>query len=1369
MDNVISLDEEGEKVVDDSNNSNTTTNNRPPPPAAFTTSTSPPTKSPALVEEEEKEQEQDGTDYDDGIVIGDTSEARRKKGKNQKVIEVVDSVKDDEPSTISKGSQEESKSNDLANNNNSPNEQENVSTSNVEEVNGNENDGKRNNGDIEKTENENAKEEEHVEEVDSTSTSENNVPDQQQQEKNGDHDDESIIKQLSDYSFIKEKLSLSVSDMANIVDAHVQDCERVISSTSLSFSHEDKRITWMISAYEIVAKLCRNLLEEVETQQEEDLLEEEKEDSDNLSVVRYHVALCLYSLGYSLCKEFGYNQSASTQQSIQYFQESLSLFSLVLQQDDDIKLAQAQTLFCLGHCFTYQNYAISISNSTEVCLKHLSFLKVSSSSSSSSSSAAFIGSNKGLNTKAMKCYDQAFFIRRTLRGNDHPIVADCLHAIGVLYFEIRNWSHAVGCFIESLRIRRVVSRTKDSKELSLSIADLQEWIGYCQRELGKYHSSVNYLNEALVLRTVHLGKSHPEVASLLFKIAIVHDDLGELEVSLEKYKDALSIFRDYEESCNLEIEQTLKCIGNVYRHFQKWNEALEYFLECLDMQYLRISAEIDWLKDPTQEDEEARALPVPMYHNRDNRPGGSNRILVFSTSISPDVSAYLLKQRKSEDIEKLVQYVELLDDIYNLLTKFSNRSKHDEMSRILYRKSKALIKLGRYQEAIASLSECKKVCWLWEPTGGKGLHLTVEIRLCGILARMGQHDEAIAGYRELLREYTTEDQGMADILFNLGNSLSTKGEHNESLSCHQKCARIRQELGVSELELANVNYCLGICYCSLGQYDTSLKLLTKSLEVFQKFLGNEHVHVANTLYNIGQVYQSSDDANLEKAMTHYEEALSIYRIAYSPDHIVLGHVIHSIGTIHDANVDYPKAMLCFTDALRVYKLYNNGEHLGVAILMNSMGILSACIRNQNELAMDYFEEALRIRQTVLGEKHPVVADTIHNIGGVYAKQNRLEEAMTLYQKALEIRREHYGCENLLLAKTMNNLGIVHARLNQLGEAMDYFKEVLKIRRIHLDPEDEEIATTLYNIGNVHSRNEEYDLAMVCYEECLRVRKLLFGDAHISVANMLHNMGVILVDKEKYDNAIVCFDEALKVKRLELGDDSLSYAYTLQKIGHVHKNKGENEQALACFDESLNVQRSKLGADHLNVARILLDIASVRYDSGLNQQAMECYEEALHIQENHLGEEHLEVAETFYLMGNVYDKQEEIQGSMICFGNAVRILKQIRPSDDKDRIKVTDALRKVISKHSKKFGTASAVWDTIVVTGDYWLGIEQILIDLLGLLQTYMMDPVTNLVKDKINNTVQRIDSLASQATVNIKGDTPSFNALYDGDLCTTSE
>merc|ERR1712127_260307 len=98
----------------------------------------------------------------------------------------------------------------------------------------------------------------------------------------------------------------------------------------------------------------------------------------------------------------------------------------------------------------------------------------------------------------------------------------------------------------------------------------------------------------------------------------------------------------------------------------------------------------------------------------------------------------------------------------------------------------------------------------------------------------------------------------------------------------------------------------------------------------------------------------------------------------------------------------------------------------------------------------------------------------------------------------------------------------------------------------------------------------------------------------------------------------------------------------------------------------------------------------------------------------------------------------------------------------------EALRTVISSHSKINGSMAAFWDTIVVTGDYWLGIEQLLIDLFEILQRYILEPTKKVVKASIKKTMKDIETLASHSIVTIN-ESAAYGALYEGGMCLTHE
>ena len=67
------------------------------------------------------------------------------------------------------------------------------------------------------------------------------------------------------------------------------------------------------------------------------------------------------------------------------------------------------------------------------------------------------------------------------------------------------------------------------------------------------------------------------------------------------------------------------------------------------------------------------------------------------------------------------------------------------------------------------------------------------------------------------------------------------------------------------------------------------------------------------------------------------------------------------------------------------------------------------------------QRALAIREKVLGPEHPDVANSLHNLAGLYRVQGRYGEAETFYQRSLAILRKAFGPDHPDVATSLNNL------------------------------------------------------------------------------------------------------------------------------------------------------------------------------------------------------------------------------------------------------------------------------------------------------------------------------------------------------------
>jgi len=197
-----------------------------------------------------------------------------------------------------------------------------------------------------------------------------------------------------------------------------------------------------------------------------------------------------------------------------YLQGSNSAYKRIMQLD------MAETMQKLGNCIAYESSGLRLGDddneTTLTPLNHMNFLKHSDitehdtkkkEKTSESSTVSTKTNSSIVNHKAMAFYDRTFQIRRLLLGPQHPLVADTLHCIGVLYFEAKYHSYALSCFTETLRIRRAPSpeafasdtmdssqgstsygKSQLSRDAELSIAETLEWIGHSHFSLKKYHS-----------------------------------------------------------------------------------------------------------------------------------------------------------------------------------------------------------------------------------------------------------------------------------------------------------------------------------------------------------------------------------------------------------------------------------------------------------------------------------------------------------------------------------------------------------------------------------------------------------------------------------------------------------------------------------------------------------------------------------------------------------------------------------------------------------------------------------------------------------------------------------------------------------------
>jgi tetratricopeptide (TPR) repeat protein len=73
-----------------------------------------------------------------------------------------------------------------------------------------------------------------------------------------------------------------------------------------------------------------------------------------------------------------------------------------------------------------------------------------------------------------------------------------------------------------------------------------------------------------------------------------------------------------------------------------------------------------------------------------------------------------------------------------------------------------------------------------------------------------------------------------------------------------------------------------------------------------------------------------------------------------------------------------------------------------------------------------------------------VASTLENLGNVYFEMDDFHQAKVFYEKALVIKKSKLGDTSTEIAITLNNLGNTSKHLNEVDKAQKFFTDALAI-------------------------------------------------------------------------------------------------------------------------------------------------------------------------------------------------------------------------------------------------------------------------------------------------------------------------------------
>ncbi|MBD8098000.1 tetratricopeptide repeat protein [Pseudomonas fluorescens] len=206
----------------------------------------------------------------------------------------------------------------------------------------------------------------------------------------------------------------------------------------------------------------------------------------------------------------------------------------------------------------------------------------------------------------------------------------------------------------------------------------------------------------------------------------------------------------------------------------------------------------------------------------------------------------------------------------------------------------------------------------------------------------------------------------------------------------------------------------------------------------------------------------------------------------------------------------------------------------------------------------------------------------NNLGYLHERQRNLDIALGYYEKALKMRLAVLGADDLLIADTYNNIGTAQSKLGRYEEAFENLRKNLALRKRIVGDHDASVAVSLNNLGNAYNLQGNHQAALPFFQQALDIDMALHGPRHPTVAIRWNNLGDAYRGLGQYDKAVAFLTKALNSDRATFGENHPKVILRYFNLARVYEAEGATAKAREAYTKALQILRQ---VDPEDVAQI----------------------------------------------------------------------------------------------------------------------------------------------------------------------------------------
>jgi eukaryotic-like serine/threonine-protein kinase len=348
---------------------------------------------------------------------------------------------------------------------------------------------------------------------------------------------------------------------------------------------------------------------------------------------------------------------------------------------------------------------------------------------------------------------------------------------------------------------------------------------------------------------------------------------------------------------------------------------------------------------------------------------------------------------------------------------------------------------------------------------------------------------------------------------------------------------------------------------------------------------------------------------LDEGTTHLTDAFLVAR-EHGIDVLALDAAIHLVFLAGVSAGHFDEGLEWVRHGEAMLQRLPNEDPLRRARLVENRSLLFTELGRYDE-AESGFEEALALRMELGGERG--IAMVHNNYGNLLARQRRFAEAFGEHQQALALRKSRLGPRHPEVAMSIVNLARLHLEQYRYEEGLENLDEGQAILAETLGDDNSMMATTLQMRGIAYLRLGEAIPARTAFERALAIRVRLYGADHPDVGEMWNVIAGTYMDEGDYGRAEEAFLRARAIFEQHGPDARGAMLRVRANLGALAARRGEYRDAERIIREVLGELEEKIGTDNPELVASLKPLSVSLLGLGRPAEALPVIERAQRLQ------------------------------------------------------------------------------------------------------------------------------------------------------------